>query len=51
MEVGTCLDAPSDEEVRADPVEYPRGQVNQCPGQQDIVDLHADGQDTGSPQW
>ena len=46
MEVGTCLDAPSDKEVRADALECSRSQVDLCPGQQDAVDLCADGQDT-----
>ena len=38
-----CPDAPSYEEVRADALECPGCQVDQCSWQQDVVDLHADG--------
>ena len=45
MEAGTCLDASSNKEVRPDALGCPGGQVDQCPGQQDMVDLHVDRQD------
>ena len=49
MKAGTCLHAPSDENLRAEALGCPEGQVDQCPGQQDVVDLHMDGQDTDFP--
>ena len=46
--MGIYLVVPSDEEVRDEALECLRGQVDQCPGQQGVVDLHADGKDTDS---
>ena len=49
MEAWTCPDVPSGKEIRADALGCPGGQVDQCPDQDDVVDLHIDGQDTNSP--
>ena len=48
MKAETCPDAPLDERLRADVLVCPVGEVDQCPGHQDIVDLYVKGQDTDS---
>ena len=43
VEAGINMDAPLDEKVRTNALRCPGGQMDQCPDQKDIVDLHMDG--------